>query len=253
MIKHLIIVCLLIFNAFLSNAEMTGIEIVNSYFHAVKERNEEQTQKAREQLRNISFEQLKKELNNDSKKKVFWINLYNTSVRYALWKAPEEYNNRFNFFRQDRAEVAGYDLSLDQIEHGILRRSQTKIGRGNVKKHCISRFEKAMRVNKLDPRIHFALNCGARSCPKIMLYKVDRVDFQLDDNMLDYVCNSIVSLPDEIQIPVIFSWYRGDFGGMKGVRQFLIENQLIDLADHEKKITFQDYDWTISIKPYRNN
>ena len=29
-------------------------------------------------------------------------------------------------------------------------------------------------LSSLDPRIHFALNCGARSCPPICVYTEDR-------------------------------------------------------------------------------
>ncbi len=53
------------------------------------------------------------------------------------------------------------NTSLDEIEHGILWRSKCKLSLGYFNKIFKSRFEKAFRVDKLDYRIHFALNCGA--------------------------------------------------------------------------------------------
>merc|ERR1719184_519606 len=35
-------------------------------------------------------------------------------------------------------------------------------------------------LTKLDPRLHFALNCGARSCPPIRIYTEERINSQLE-------------------------------------------------------------------------
>ncbi|WP_323192978.1 DUF547 domain-containing protein, partial [Halostella sp. PRR32] len=60
-------------------------------------------------------------------------------------------------FRRNLLTVAGESLSVDDVEHGILRRSRSGIGLGYVPRLRRSRFERRHRVDDVDPRIHFAL------------------------------------------------------------------------------------------------
>ncbi|RYY92510.1 MAG: DUF547 domain-containing protein, partial [Chitinophagaceae bacterium] len=77
-------------------------------------------------LRNLAPADLKSALPNDDAKKAFWINLYNGFVQASLRKDPSRYNRRKEFFTDKTFNVAGHDLSLDDIQHGILRRSRTR-------------------------------------------------------------------------------------------------------------------------------
>jgi hypothetical protein len=95
------------------------------------------------------------------------VNLYNAFVQDALIRHPEQYHDRRAFFRERRHTVASTDLSLDIIEHGILRHSKWKYGLGYVPNSFPSAFERQHRVPEIDPRVHFALNGGAESCPPI--------------------------------------------------------------------------------------
>ena len=106
---------------------------------------------------------LKATLNEDDKRKAFWINVYNATTQSVLKADPARYKKRNAFFKAKLVTIAGHKTSLDEIEHGILRRSKCKLSLGYFNKIFKSRFEKALRVGKLDYRIHFALNCGARS------------------------------------------------------------------------------------------
>ena len=68
----------------------------------------------------------------------------------------------------------------------------------------------------LDPRIHFALVCGARSCPPIGFYEAEQIDFQLQLAAESFINSSQVKiLPQEgtVLISKIFKWYKSDFGG----------------------------------------
>jgi hypothetical protein len=56
----------------------------------------------------------------------FWVNLYNAFVQDDLRRHPERYHDRRAYFSERRHTVAGTDLSLDSIEHGILRHSKWK-------------------------------------------------------------------------------------------------------------------------------
>lgn len=69
----------------------------------------------------------------------------------------------------------------------MLRRSKIKLSYGYLNKWFPARFEKEFRVDRLDPRIHFALNCGARSCPPVAYYTVDQIDEQLQAAMTGHL------------------------------------------------------------------
>ena len=62
--------------------------------------------------------------------------------------------------------VGGLLFTLDEIEHGVLRCNR---GHPKDQKPMFSDEEarESLALNSLDPRIHFALNCGATSCPPI--------------------------------------------------------------------------------------
>src|SRR5690606_25809156 len=109
-------------------------------------------------------------LENDDQKLTFWINVYNGMTQFTLFNNPDLYNDRDNFFKEEFIRIANRKLSLDQIEHGLLRRSRNKLSLGYLPKLFVSKFERKNRVDNIDPRIHFALNCGAKSCPPIVIY-----------------------------------------------------------------------------------
>ena len=67
-------------------------------------------------------------------------------------------------------------MSLDKIEHGIIRKSKIKYIQGYFSKWFPDKFEKLFRMKKLDNRIHFALNCCTKSCPQIRLYTPKDID-----------------------------------------------------------------------------
>lgn len=82
--------------------------------------------------------------------------------------------------------------TLEDIEHGILRKNDnfnTSIislisfyfrGRGSDTRFSINDPRRKFIVENVDPRIHFALNCGAKSCPPILVYEEDNLDYELD-------------------------------------------------------------------------
>ena len=76
--------------------------------------------------------------------------------------------------------VGGLLFSLDEIEHGVLRCNR---GHPKDKKPMFGLTENDPRMKlmltKFDARIHFALNCGANSCPPIRIYQADRLNAQV--------------------------------------------------------------------------
>ncbi len=69
-------------------------------------------------------------------------------------------------------------------------------------------------MRRCDPRIHFALNCGARSSPQIAIYSSTNLEKTLNMATASY-CNSEINvLPhnNEIILSKLFLWYKNDFG-----------------------------------------
>lgn len=199
----------------------------------------------------LPFEQLKAALSSDKQKKAFWINLYNGYTQAALKQNAGRYKNRNAFFKQKNIDVSGYTLSLDDIEHGILRHSKIKWSLGHLNKLFPSKREKQLRVDRLDYRIHFALNCGAKSCPPIAFYNDESIDAQLDLATTTYLKSEteLDSTTNTIHLPKLMSWFRADFGGKKGMREILRKYGIIS-KDARPKIKFKDYDWTLTLNNY---
>ena len=93
-------------------------------------------------LAGISFEQLMLQLDDEDKKKTFWLNIYNAYTQVGLLENPEWYQNRNKFYKRKFIVVAGKKLSLDFIEHGIIRKSKIKLSLGYLNKLFPGRLEK---------------------------------------------------------------------------------------------------------------
>lgn len=196
---------------------------------------------------------LASQLTGDSQKLAFWLNIYNGFTQVLLKDNPEKYKSRGIFFSDKQIQIAGQQLSLDMIEHGLLRRSKIKWGLGYLNKLFPSKFEKDFRVDKLDNRIHFALNCGAKSCPPIAFYEPEEIDSQLRLAMQTYLEGEMEldSARNIVRLPAIMGWFRGDFGGKKSMINFLRQNNLIP-TESSPKIEFKEYDWTLFLSNYKS-
>lgn len=204
-------------------------------------------------LKNLSYDQLAGSLVSDRQKKAFWINLYNGFVQASLKNHPGQYDSRNAFFKNKSINVAGELFSLDEIEHGLLRHSKIKWSLGYLNKLFPSKKEKDLRVKNLDYRLHFALNCGAKSCPPIAFYNDENLDAQLDLATKAYLSGEVEydSTKNTVMLPKLMSWFRRDFGGKKGMRQLLQQLGVIPQGA-TPKIKFKDYDWTMSLNHYTN-
>ena len=117
---------------------------------------------------NLNRESLKNHLNNDNSKKVFWINVYNAYIQILLKKDTSAYQKKDAFFNEKKILISGELLSLNDIEQGFLSKDNN------------NEFENQFQLTTTDPRIHFALNCGAASCPLIRFYEVEEIEEQLN-------------------------------------------------------------------------
>lgn len=199
----------------------------------------------------VSLEELSGALNNDEARLTFWINVYNSFIQILLTNEPSLFNDRGRFFKKEQVKVAGRMLSFDQIEHGIIRGSKWKLGLGIIPKPFPPKFERKLRVRHTDPRVHLALNCGAKSCPPVAAYEYGRLNEQLDESCRRYLQQTTRydAAANEVAISPLFSWFRGDWGCKKDVRKFLKKYGAIP-PDSKPTINYGDYDWTLHTGNY---
>ena len=168
----------------------------------------------------ISLNQLYTELRGDKQKKAFWINCYN-----AFFQILRKEKNliRPKIYTEQLITIANNKFSLDDIEHGILRRYRLKISMGYLPNLFASGLIKKLAVSELDYRIHFALNCGAKSCPPIAFYTNQNLDQQLELATRSFLESETKVFKDtkEIHITKLFQWYLADFGGKRGIQKIL--------------------------------
>jgi len=194
-----------------------------------------------QELAAVSPSELRRTLADDASRHAFWIDVYNgTVLRHQGFDTADAWA-RLRHFRRAIVTVAGQPLSLDGIEHGILRRSRWKLGLGYLGNPLPSRFERTHRVDRVDPRIHFALNCGALSCPPIAAYRSESINDQLDLATRSNLATEVMLERDVIAVPAILLWYAGDFGGAPGIRRLLRQH---GVEGWNRRIRFRKYDWT---------
>lgn len=208
-----------------------------------------------QQICDYDKKQLLDEFKSDSIRIAFWLNIYNANTQIFLKKNPELYKNRQLFFTKKQICVAGNQLSLNEIEHGILRKLRTAHWLLDLFGSILaSAFVRKCQVSRVDPRIHFALNCGAQSCPPIRFYESEKLDFQLNMATNSYLLqeSQYSTETNIVKIPALFKWFQKDFGGRKGVVEFLRKYDVVP-AESAPKIYYKNYSWKLSTGNYETN
>lgn len=104
-------------------------------------------------------------LRSDAQKTAFLINAYNARVLERVLAHPRATNlerqRLFGAFFDTPFPIAGSRATLNQIEHGLLRRGRGASGGG------VPAPLRALRPSRVDARIHAAVNCAAVSCPPL--------------------------------------------------------------------------------------
>jgi hypothetical protein len=202
-------------------------------------------------LSNSSLNDLVLQLETDAEKKAFWINIYNANIQISLTKNPKLFEDKGTFFSEKRIKIAGETLSFDDIEHGIIRKSRMKISLGYLRKWFRPKWERKLRVHHIDWRIHFALNCGAKSCPPVAIYSSEKLDNELNFMAKAYLKEqtSYNSDTKTASSSVLMSWFRGDFGGVSGAKEILLNYGIT--SEKPKKLDFKTYDWTLLLGNYK--
>jgi len=165
------------------------------------------------QLQRVDVEGLSKD-----EKLAFFINIYNVLVIHGIVEKGVAANDfqRYRFFSRTSYVIGGYTLSLNDIENGILRANRSSMATLYMKPFGINDSRNALSLSEADPRIHFALNCGAKSCPPIKTFSGDDVQSQLDLATSAFLENDDAIVIDAeknvVYLSQLFKWYEVDFG-----------------------------------------
>jgi len=161
---------------------------------------------------------------NDAEKKCLFLNLYNALVihGYLIRGVPHSGGERLKFYQTVSYRIGQHVFSLDDIEHGVLRgnRSHPSLLINAVFKDHDPRVKYS--IHSFDPRIHFALVCGAKSCPPIRVYTPQNLEMALmlaAQNFCNDPENFRIDLVNKtVLLSQLFQWYKDDFGQSKWER-----------------------------------
>ncbi len=216
---------------------------VNRFDYAVLKANARDTAKLSSYLTYLqSFDP---RIYSQAEQKAYWINFYNAltvkvvtdaypvkSIKDISESLLGKLGRIFGGPWDDvHAKVAGLDLTLNNIEHGILR----PIWKDN--------------------RIHYAVNCASYGCPNL---SATAFTAENTEELLDAGARAYVNHPrgvdfvddDFLVISSIYKWYVTDFGGdEKSVINHLVKYADKALATRLRKFTGSvdyEYDWSLN-------
>ena len=156
----------------------------------------------------------------------YWINAYNAfTVKLIVDNYPTGSILRFDGGKTwdvKRIILGGKKYSLNQIENEIIR----------------PQFK--------EPRIHFAVNCAAKSCPPLYnhAYTAANLDSTLEARTQQFINNPNYDAisANKAVVSKIFEWYAADFGDLKKYLNRYAKTPLKPTAT----VTFKDYDWDLN-------
>jgi hypothetical protein len=165
----------------------------------------------------------------------YWVNLYNAAtVSVIIANLPLESIRDIGVlgagpWRDKAVTVAGRDLTLDNIEHDILRATWK------------------------DVRIHYAVNCASFGCPNLAreAYTGARLEPMLEAAARAYVNHprGFGGEPGRVVASSIYDWYRADWGSVEAVldhaRKYA-EGPSAKLLEGADAIAAYDYNWSLN-------
>ena len=162
----------------------------------------------------------------------FWINTYNAvTIKLIVDNYPVSSITELEGGKPwdtELIELGGVQYTLNVIENKIIR----------------PKFN--------EPRIHFAVNCAAKSCPKIMnkAWTEHNLDRSLTVQTKAFLANKEQNTikENEVILSKIFEWYKSDFGtSNENIIQF-INQYSSEKVNSKATVSFNEYDWTLNTK-----
>ena len=178
----------------------------------------------------VNFAALKQNFISPAEEKTFYLNSYNILVIKGIinaypTKGPMEIPG---FFDKNKFIVNGNSITLNGIENDIVRK----------------------KFN--DARIHFALVCGAKSCPPIQSYafKTEKLDAQLETLAKQNIQNNAFTIINNkkgtASVSMIFNWYKDDFIKSKGSVLNFLNAYLKSPLPTNTIVSNYNYDWALN-------
>lgn len=185
----------------------------------------------------------------------FWINAYNAlvaegivrlAIRQSVWEIPD-------FFGRIRYGIGDLAFSADEIEHGVLRGNRpSPLSPAAPFQEADPR--RAYVITPLDPRVHFAISCGARSCPPVRTYHALSLDPQLDAATRSFVNQEVTLEGETLTASELFRWFRADFDDYPGRLAGFLAQHLEDgpvrravVETGVTTVTWRRYDWRLQL------
>jgi len=175
------------------------------------------------------------DLTSTDAKLAFYINAYNIlAIQIILdGQSPSSWWGRRKFFKQQKFNLLGEQISLEAIEH-----------------------ERIIVLG--EPRIHFAIVCASISCPRLSsrAYRAKQLNVQLHEAAKQFINDPTRNRFDPERgnafLSKIFEWYADDFiaagGSLQGyLARFMTDAAIQDaLRQEELEVRFVDYDWNLN-------
>lgn len=171
---------------------------------------------------------------SENAKLAYWINAYNAfTVKLIIDHYPtasiKDIKNGIPFVNSvwdlKFFKIGGKEMDLNEIEHAILRKQ----------------FE--------EPRIHFAIVCASKSCPKLLneAYTAERLEQQLEQQTVEFINDTTKNRvsKEKAELSQIFNWFKGDFTRDMKLQEFIAKYALNEMSSGAK-ISFMDYDWSLN-------
>lgn len=197
-------------------------------------------------------------------RKAFFINLYNALIMHSMIEGyltcGDNIITRLVMYATAAYNIGGRIYSLNDIEHGILRNNRPS----PAPYSDLPLAPNDPRLDScvdLDPRIHFALNCGAKSCPPIMIYKSINLNASLDRATSGFLSNTVsVDVENKtVTLSQLFEWYHSDFGGTTSEVLRWIQHHcsselsakiesLLQSESNDINVIYAPYDWSLNSK-----
>jgi hypothetical protein len=129
-------------------------------------------------------------------------------------------------WKQKFIKILDSNLSLDNIEHDILRKEYK------------------------EPRIHFALVCASISCPSLINkpFIAQNLSNMLDNVAKDFLLDETKNKIDKktLYLSKIFDWYGSDFKVNYAEGYIGYIKEVLNLKEERYKIKFLDYNWNLN-------
>ena len=191
-------------------------------------------------------------IEGDNARIAFWANVYNTLLLAIQHERPFRGNVLFALraFGSYAYEVGGANYSLNLIEHGVLRCNRRS---PSSPLKPLRRGDRRLgsAPSELDPRIHFVLNCGARSCPPIRILAAESAFETLELAARSYLQTETDVDADHgtVELPGLLKLYRADFGDEDAQLRLAARYipQLDALLEHQPKprVSHAPFDWRV--------